>query len=152
VSTVLPRRFALVRQVDYTGVSGVGVVAFGIAFADGHVALRWCSTHPATSTWSSLDDMLAVHGPGQGASIQWIDAPSTELEDMTVAPGTGRRARRRAARSDDEPVASTALGIPDPPPNGFQRPLDGVEAADASVPAPRQPGRHRRASQLEQPV
>jgi hypothetical protein len=67
----------------------VGVVAFGIAFSDGHVVLRWCSSHPATSTWGSLEDMLAVHGRGEATSIQWIDAPATELED---APGVGRSA------------------------------------------------------------
>jgi hypothetical protein len=40
---VLPRRFALIRHVDYTGVSGIGVVAYGVTFADGQVVLRWCS-------------------------------------------------------------------------------------------------------------
>ena len=34
---MLPRRFALVRHVDYTGVSGIGVVAYGVQFGDGHV-------------------------------------------------------------------------------------------------------------------
>jgi hypothetical protein len=88
VTAVFPRRFALVRHVDYTGVSGVGVVAFGITFSDGHVVLRWCSSHPATSTWDSLEDMLAVHGHGDATSIQWIDAPATTLEDV---PGASRR-------------------------------------------------------------
>jgi hypothetical protein len=108
VTAVLPRRFALVRHVDYTGVSGVGVVAFGIAFSDGHVVLRWCSSHPATSTWGSLEDMLAVHGHGEATSIQWIDAPATELEDVPGASRVGRRARRRAERdtaADDESPA-----------------------------------------------
>lgn len=108
VTAVLPRRFALVRHVDYTGVSGVGVVAFGIAFSDGHVVLRWCSSHPATSTWGSLEDMLAVHGRGEATSIQWIDAPATELEDVPGVSRVGRRARRRAERdaaADDESSA-----------------------------------------------
>jgi hypothetical protein len=98
VTTVLPRRFALVRQVDYTGVSGVGVVAFGMVFSDGHVVLRWCSSHPATSTWASLEDMLAIHGHGEAMSIQWIDAPARELEEVPGASRMGRRARRRAER------------------------------------------------------
>jgi len=97
VTTVLPRRFALVRHIDYTGVSGIGVVAYGITFSDGHVALRWCSTHPATSIWESLEHMLAVHGHGEATSIQWIDAPVRDLEELPGTSGTGRRARRRAA-------------------------------------------------------
>ena len=70
VTAVLPRRFALVRHVDYTGVSGIGVVAFGIAFSDGHVVLRWCSSHPATSTWGSLEDMRTEHGHGEAKRKQ----------------------------------------------------------------------------------
>lgn len=35
------RRFQLVREVDASGVSGTGVVAEGIEFSDGVVALRW---------------------------------------------------------------------------------------------------------------
>ncbi|HMG31780.1 MAG TPA: hypothetical protein VK585_16860 [Jiangellaceae bacterium] len=160
VTAVLPRRFALVRHVDYTGVSGVGVVAFGIAFSDGHVVLRWCSSHPATSTWGSLDDMLAVHGHGDATSIQWIDAPAREIEDLPGAMQVGRRARRRAERDvvgDDE----TPTGDPDiaPPPvdpgsgpgpaaNGHERPREGAPDA-AALPGPQVPGRHRRSDQVE---
>jgi hypothetical protein len=149
---VLPRRFALVRHVDYTGVSGIGVVAYGIAFSDGHVALRWCSSHPATSIWESLDHMLAVHGHGEATSIQWIDTPVRDLEGLPGTSGSGRRARRRAAQPANEPE-----GIPDRLPNGYGRPsdtpIDDVldtrpgEGPTSAVPRPRAPGRHRRADQ-----
>lgn len=33
--------FELVRNNDVTGISGVGVVAEGVIFSDGTVALRW---------------------------------------------------------------------------------------------------------------
>jgi hypothetical protein len=145
VSTVLPRRFALVRQVDYTGVSGVGVVAFGIAFSDGHVVLRWCSAHTATSTWNSLEDMLAVHAPGDVTSIQWIDPPASELEDLSNTTPRGRRARRDAPPTP-EPAAVTVT-VQDSASNGYQRPAG---RPDTSL--PRQPGRHRRANQVESSV
>ena len=172
VTAVLPRRFALVRHVDYTGVSGVGVVAFGIAFSDGHVVLRWCSSHPATSTWGSLEDMLAVHGHGEATSIQWIDAPATELEVVPGAWRVGRRARRRAERdaaagdgsSDDPGVAAEPEGPPAATgagpglvANGHARPRDSaVGMSDDDGPdteptlnSPRVPGRHRRSDQVE---
>ncbi|WP_199520970.1 hypothetical protein [Jiangella anatolica] len=91
---MLPRRFALVRHVDYTGVSGVGVVAYGVLFADGHVALRWASAHPATSLWSSLDDLVAVHGHGEATSIEWLDPASDPFAQPLPSRGAGRRARR----------------------------------------------------------
>lgn len=92
---MFPRRFALVRHVDYTGVSGIGVVAYGVVFSDGQVALRWCSTHPATSLWETLDDMLSIHGHGEATSVQWIDQV-TELGDDDAArpPARGRQIGR----------------------------------------------------------
>lgn len=91
---MLPRRFALVRHVDYTGVSGVGVVAYGVVFADGHVALRWASAHPATSLWSSVDDLVAVHGHGEATSIEWLDPAADPFAQPVASRGAGRRARR----------------------------------------------------------
>ena len=84
---MLPRRFALIRLVDYTGVSGIGVVAYGVTFADGQVVLRWCSNHPATSMWNSMDDMLAVHGHGEATSVEWIDWNRAHLAELRNDPG-----------------------------------------------------------------
>ncbi|PSL02520.1 hypothetical protein CLV30_110175 [Haloactinopolyspora alba] len=150
---MLPRRFALVRHVDYTGISGIGVVAYGVVFADGHVALRWTSDHPATSLWESLDDVLAIHGHGDATSVEWLDRD--ELERPSTTP-RGRRARRASStaapeharntepppeiepsRTDDVPAdttdeTSTPDGPPPPPPTS--RP---------DVAAPGTPGRRR---------
>jgi hypothetical protein len=117
VSAVLPRRFALVRHIDYTGVSGVGVVAYGVAFADGQIVLRWCSKHPATSMWTSVDDLLAVHGHGDTTTVEWIDAPHGDIEEVPSTSGSGRRGRRRAERTP-EPAGQPAgppSRSPDPP-------------------------------------
>jgi hypothetical protein len=155
VSTTLPRRFALVRAVDDDGVSGIGAVAFGIAFPDGHVVLRSGPDHPATSSWDSLDDMFAVHG--QNTSIQWIDPPMTALEDLPPLPGPGRRARRKSAVIDrDDPAALAATAVAESPANGFARQLNSPDTPPGdsvhSPPRPPQPGRHRRVSQVDQPV
>lgn len=91
---LFPRRFALVRHVDYTGVSGIGVVAYGVVFSDGQVALRWLSEHPATSMWASVDDMIAVHGHHEATSVQWIDQATDVLDELAGKEPKGRRARR----------------------------------------------------------
>jgi hypothetical protein len=153
VSTPLPRRFALVRPATDDGRSAIGVVAFGVAFSDGHIVLRWNGAHPATSNWESLADMLAVHSRDESTTIQWIDAPATEPEDWQPHTGRGRRARRHAMIEPPAPVA--AAEVPESAANGFSRPLDSVDApADEPdlPPAARPPGRHRRVSQVEQPV
>ena len=49
----------MVRHSDPSGISGVGLVAYGVQFDDGHVAVRWVSESPSTSLWDSLADLLA---------------------------------------------------------------------------------------------
>lgn len=154
MSAMLPRRFALVRHVDDNGVLGAGDIAFGIEFPDGHVVLRSGPAHPATSSWASLDDMLAMHGRDESTGIQWIDPPSSDLEELSELAGSGRRARRRAAVIDREPTAVAATALADSSANGFSRQLDSADAPtreSAPLP-PREPGRHRRASQVDEPV
>jgi hypothetical protein len=63
----------MLRHSDPSGVSGVGLVAFGVQFDDGHVAVRWVSAAPSTSLWEGVDDLLAVHGHRGATVIQWLD-------------------------------------------------------------------------------
>ena len=67
------RRFYLVRYDDPSGVSGTGIVALGVEFGDGAVALRWLSPRPSTSFWESVDDMIAVHGHAGSTVVHWLD-------------------------------------------------------------------------------
>ena len=67
------RRFCLVRYADPSGVSGTGVVAHGVEFGDGSVALRWICSRPSTSLWESIDDMITVHGHAGSTVIRWLD-------------------------------------------------------------------------------
>jgi hypothetical protein len=68
------RMFELVRHHDVSGVSGTGIVAEGVVWTDGAVALRWYGEHPSTEVWSSLDDMLAVHGHEGETIVHFLDA------------------------------------------------------------------------------
>jgi hypothetical protein len=44
----------------------------GVVFTDGTCAIRWMTACRSTSVWSSLDDMLAIHGhPEYGSEIVW---------------------------------------------------------------------------------
>lgn len=130
------------RHVDYTGVSGIGIVAYGVAFADGQIVLRWCSTHPATSLWSSIDDLLAVHGHGEATSIEWIDAPHGEMGDVPPPQRAGRRAKRRAEETEEEPVGSNDAA-PTPAPAAPEADTSehpaAAPAAEPPAPAPPEP-------------
>jgi hypothetical protein len=56
------RVIQLRRHEDVTGASGTGIVADGVEFADGTVALRWFGEHRSTVVWSNIHSAIAVHG------------------------------------------------------------------------------------------
>lgn len=57
-----PRTFDLVRYHDVSGVSGEGIVAQGVQFADGQVALQWPKPGRSVAVWDSVDALLSIHG------------------------------------------------------------------------------------------
>jgi hypothetical protein len=71
----LHKRFLLVREVDDSGVSGVGVVAEGVEFTDGKCAVRWVAgKHRSTVIWDGgIDDVLFIHGHGGHTRVEWAD-------------------------------------------------------------------------------
>lgn len=74
VNRPLPQPFLLYRDEDVSGVSGPGVVAEGIRFSDGRVALRWCADGQpqSTVTWDSITDVACIHGHDGKTKVVWI--------------------------------------------------------------------------------
>ena len=72
-----PSPFLLVRDEDVTGVSGTGVVAQGVEFADGVVALRWLGEWPTSVVFhdEGIRSVLQVHGHGGRTRVVWLDRP-----------------------------------------------------------------------------
>lgn len=69
-----PRCFQLVRYLDVSGVSGTGVVAEGVEWSDGSVALHWAGRYPTTTVWQDgVEALLAVHGHQGATTIRWLD-------------------------------------------------------------------------------
>lgn len=88
------RNFLLVRTDDPSGVSGLGVVAEGIEFTAGHVALSFYKPVPqAVSNFPSVQDMLKVHGHGNKTRVRWLPRAETELG--TAARASVRRLQQR---------------------------------------------------------
>lgn len=69
------RRFRLWRHEDVSGVSGVGVVAHGVQWPDGTVAVRWATPElpPSTAVWEGIEAVERVHGHGGKTEVEWID-------------------------------------------------------------------------------
>lgn len=67
------RRFLLVREEDVSGTSGTGVVAEGVEFSSGRVALTWRSEHEVGSFYANVKTVLRVHGHEGRTTIEWVD-------------------------------------------------------------------------------
>ena len=67
------RRFRLIRREDVSGVSGTGVVAEGVHFSTGKVALSWCSNLHSVTVYDGIEDLERIHGHEGRTSIEWID-------------------------------------------------------------------------------
>ena len=67
------RRFELHREHDVSGISGTGTVAEGVEFSDGSCVIRWRTGRASTVIWSSIDDVVAIHGHGGATRLVWTD-------------------------------------------------------------------------------
>jgi hypothetical protein len=56
------KTFELIRETDVSGVSGVGKVAEGVVFANGLVVIAWCKHIASATTYTSIEDCIAIHG------------------------------------------------------------------------------------------
>lgn len=80
--------FELHRDHDVSGVSGTGVVATGVEFADpadvifpdgellqlpaGWCRITWLTVPSSTTLFPSVDDVLAIHGHGGRTRLVWV--------------------------------------------------------------------------------
>lgn len=82
----VPARFRLLRHEDTSGVSGTGVVAYGMWLPTGLVALGWNSDKPTLTAFQRLSDVIDIHGHDGATCIDWIDP-----DPFTSAPPAERR-------------------------------------------------------------
>jgi len=68
-----PSRWYLYRKRDETGISGNGVVAYGVQFPDGVVAYRWTTSPRTTQFAESIHDVQYIHGHDGKTEVRWID-------------------------------------------------------------------------------
>jgi len=81
---IRPRIFHIQRHVDPSGVSGTGVVAWGVEWPDRRVAVRWSDpSHSSTATWDCIEHVESVHGHSGLSEIVW--AEDQAATDMATA-------------------------------------------------------------------
>src|SRR3974390_1243286 len=84
VEAAAPVPFVLLRKEDETGVSGTGVVAEGVEFSDGTVALRWTSQWPTSVVFHDrgIESVEHVHGHGGKTKVVRFDFNQQALASL----------------------------------------------------------------------
>jgi hypothetical protein len=67
------RRFTLRRDIDHSGVSGIGIVAEGVVWTDGRICLRWHGEASSINIMKSLEHMIQIHGHNGSTRVVWLD-------------------------------------------------------------------------------
>lgn len=67
------RLFQLHRDEDESGISGVGVVAEGVEFTHGMVALTWLKPHRVVAVYENMKAVEEVHGHGGKTRVVFLD-------------------------------------------------------------------------------
>lgn len=65
------KMFHLHRISDETGKSGEGIVAEGVEFTDGKVAMRWMSNYPSWTLFDDMKSLETIHGHEGKTAIIW---------------------------------------------------------------------------------
>lgn len=109
-----PRPFQIHRDTDVSGVSGTGVVADGVEFPDGSVALRWRGDWPTSVVFHDrgIRGVEAIHGHGGATRVVWLDALTVTAGRYLVLVEDMKRALNgdmTYAESDWFVLASVAL-------------------------------------------
>jgi len=105
------RRFHFNRVEDASGISGTGRVAEGVLFDNGLVALTWNSVHKCVNVYTSLAEMMAVHGHEGKTVMVWIDhdpndadGPEPELEASPPKSPPPKKPKKLAVKKPKPPA------------------------------------------------
>jgi hypothetical protein len=98
------RRFVMVRQVDVSGISGTGVVIWGIEFPDGRAAYRWNTATATTCIADTVEDVYKIHGHEGATRLVWVDSEAayTTWERWVGVGDTAKKHWRGAGAASGE--------------------------------------------------
>ncbi|ETA00276.1 hypothetical protein CcI6DRAFT_04280 [Frankia sp. CcI6] len=128
------RRFQLERDVDVSGVSGTGAVAFGAQAPDGTCVLWWDSEHDSIGIYPTMETLLAIHGHGGSTRVVYIDAADQTVPAVAVGPAASAVPVLSAA----SPVPGPASPVPGPA-SPVPGPASPVPGPASPVPGPASP-------------
>lgn len=101
--------FVLQRDADISGVSGEGIVADGVEFPDGCVALRWRGGHPTSVVFHDrgMESVEAIHGHGGNTRIVYV---TEDIGERAAEVAEAEARGWNAALSEVDTILLSVLG------------------------------------------
>jgi hypothetical protein len=84
-----PHVFTLVRHSDPSGVSGIGIIAWGVMFNDNKAIVRWRGETTGVQqicVFDSIYDIETVHGHGGETQVVFFPGPYTDAVRFAQNP------------------------------------------------------------------
>lgn len=113
------RRFVLDRTEDATGTSGTGVVAEGVCFSSGKVALTWFSHYGAVNVYDSQEVTKVLHGHGGKTLIEYLDRDMTGGPDLFIENAAMKKYISEIHHAIEPLVGMLRMRSPDDPLKGY---------------------------------
>ena len=82
------KRFLLVRNDDETGISGTGVVAEGVEFANGRCVLGWLTPTSSINIYNNLEELVEIHGHEGRTVVRMVDKTGPSIRQKPAGPRT----------------------------------------------------------------
>lgn len=97
------RRFYLERKDDVSGVSGTGMVAEGVEFDNGKVAMTWKSEFPSVTVYDSATVVEKVHShKGKDRTkLVWVDPKFEEVEEKAKETKVKEKKEEEAEEAEE---------------------------------------------------
>lgn len=107
-----PRVFALQRIEDVHGMSGTGLVAWGVQLPSGRIVMEWQTRGRQVAQWDHIGDAIHYHGHGGKTRIVWLDtSPVAQRIETTRLWATYEAYAEALAKATPGSVAHLSLAM-----------------------------------------
>jgi hypothetical protein len=76
--------FALVRDFDPNGISGIGLIAVGVEVKNGEVLVVWVTSMASRVHWDNINQVVQTHCKVGSTRLEWYSQNRQEIEGMDL--------------------------------------------------------------------
>jgi hypothetical protein len=76
--------FALVRDFDPNGISGIGLIAVGVELKNGEVLVVWVTKMSSRVHWDNINQVVQTHCKVGTTRLEWYSQYRQEIESMSL--------------------------------------------------------------------